>query len=678
MRRGRTFRIGLALSGAALVVLAAAGLALAVVFAGPSPEAASQGHDQEVLVKLRNPSKAAETLGTLPTKGKYAALDSGTGKSGLYVLRPADGDRAALIERLRGNPNVEYAQPNYRYRILLSPNDGYYGIQSAALGWINAPLAWDRTTGSAQAVVAVIDTGIDTTHADLAANIWRNPGEIAGNGADDDGNGLIDDVNGWNYVSNGPNVADDNSHGTHCAGIIGAVGNNGAGIAGVNWTVRLLAVKVLDGGGSGYTSNIVRAIDYLTALRGAGINVVAANCSFGGYDYDTALRDAIARAGAAGILFSCAAGNESNDNDSAKKSYPASYGLSNILSVAALNEDGSALASFSNYGATSVHLAAPGSRILSAIPGNRFAYMSGTSMATPFVAGEIALARSAYPSLSAEGLRATILGAVTSRSGLSGKVSTGGLIDLARAVGSTGSPTGTPSPTPAATPTPAKPTPTPVRPTATITPRPTTTPRPSPTTRPTPTIRPTATPKPTIRPTATPAPLTVYVVRPQVGAVTSLYPVLYWDVSGRTTSVVTFNVYVGTSAGKMTRVLANTPNRGAYFVSPLRDGQTYYWRVEAMHLGRTYAGAVWNFRASRTGRNWAASEAFEDSPILPLSADISALTGDPDDPGDGAQSRDSSSAESAPEGGGGCNGTSLSLPLLILLPGLFLLRSRGR
>ena len=298
---------------------------------------------------------------------------------------------------------------------------------------IDAPAAWDVTTGSRSVVVAVVDTGIDYNHPDLAANVWRNPRETAGDGVDNDGNGFVDDVFGWNFATNTANVFDDNSHGTHVAGTIGAVGNNGSGITGVNWQVSIMGLKFLDASGSGTTSAAIAALNYATMMRRTyGVNIVATNNSWGGGGGSTALRDAITAGGNAGILCIAAAGNESSNNDSVG-SYPANSVGPSGISVAA-TDSSNRLASFSNYGATTVQVAAPGVGIYSTTPNNSYASYSGTSMATPHVAGLVALMAAANPQATAAQIRSTIISTVTPVSGLAGKCSTGGVINAAAAV----------------------------------------------------------------------------------------------------------------------------------------------------------------------------------------------------------------------------------------------------
>jgi len=298
---------------------------------------------------------------------------------------------------------------------------------------IDAPAAWDVTTGSRSVVVAVIDSGIDYNHPDLAANVWHNPGETAGDGIDNDANGFVDDVYGWNFVTNTANVFDDHSHGTHVAGTIGAVGNNGSGITGVNWQVSIMGLKAFDASGSGTTSNAILALNYATMMRRThGVNIVATNNSWGGSGGSTALRDAITAGGNAGILCIAAAGNNGSDNDSVGV-FPANYVGTSGISVAA-TDSSNRLWSRSNYGATSVQVAAPGVEIYSTTPNNTYESYSGTSMATPHVAGLVALMAAANPQATAAQIRSTIISTVTAVPGLAGKCSTGGVINASAAV----------------------------------------------------------------------------------------------------------------------------------------------------------------------------------------------------------------------------------------------------
>ncbi|MFO0416898.1 MAG: S8 family peptidase, partial [Pseudomonadota bacterium] len=252
--------------------------------------------------------------------------------------------------------------------------------------------------------VAVIDTGVDYTHPDLAANIWINPGEVAGNGVDDDGNGYIDDLHGINALQDAVNKGDpmdDNRHGTHVAGTIGAVGDNGVGISGIAKQVKIMPIKFMDAGGSGRLSDAITAIDYMVTMKtNYGVNIAVSNNSWGGGGYSQALEAAIQRAQAAGIVFVAAAGNDAADID-LFPSYPASYEVGNVVAVAAIDRDQN-LASFSNYGGNTVDVAAPGVAILSTLPGGAYGLLSGTSMAAPHVAGVLALLFSAQSGLGVE------------------------------------------------------------------------------------------------------------------------------------------------------------------------------------------------------------------------------------------------------------------------------------
>ena len=277
-------------------------------------------------------------------------------------------------------------------------------------------------------VVAVLDTGVDYTHADLAANMWTNSVEVAGNAADDDHNGFANDVHGYNFYDDSGDAMDDSGHGTHVAGILGATGNNGQGVTGVNWSVSIMSLKFLGADGSGYTSDAVRAINYATMMRTQyGVNIRVINASWGGGGFDQSLSDAIQAAGSAGILVVAAAGNTPTNNDTAPQ-YPANYSLSNVISVAATDRTDH-LASFSSYGPSTVQLAAPGVGIYSTYPGGGYTYLSGTSMATPEVAGVAALAWSAAPNATVSQIRNAILQGVDQLPALAGKVATGGRLN---------------------------------------------------------------------------------------------------------------------------------------------------------------------------------------------------------------------------------------------------------
>jgi hypothetical protein len=298
---------------------------------------------------------------------------------------------------------------------------------------IDAPEAWASFTGnSSHIVVAVIDTGIDYNHVDLHEQMWSNPGEIPNNGIDDDDNGYVDDIHGVNFVENNGDPFDDNIHGTHCAGTIAAVGNNGVGVAGVAWRgVKLMALKFLDGRGSGRTSDAISAVDYAVA-HGARIT----SNSWGGGGSSSAMRVAIERAEAAGLLFIAAAGNSASNNDMYPH-FPSNYQVDSIVSVASTQTDGS-LSSFSCYGPETVHVAAPGSDILSTAPGNKYKSLSGTSMATPHVSGLAALVWMYRPQLTPLQLKQILLSTAVKSEQLEGRISTGAKINARLALRAAG------------------------------------------------------------------------------------------------------------------------------------------------------------------------------------------------------------------------------------------------
>ncbi len=284
------------------------------------------------------------------------------------------------IQKLRSNPNVEYAEPNYIYRINFTPDDPLFnqlwGLNNTGQSGgtvdadIDAPEAWDIQKGSEGIIVGVIDTGVDYSHEDLSANMFVNPFETP-DGVDNDLNGYVDDIYGINCISGSGNPMDDNGHGTHVSGTIGAAGNNGKGVVGVSHNVKIMALKFLDASGSGTTSDAIECMQYLIDMKQRGINIRVSNNSWGGGGYSQFLHDTISALRDNDILFIAAAGNSSSDNDS-KPFYPASYNLDNIISVAATDNNDN-LASFSNYGASSVHVAAPGVNILSTLPGGGYA-----------------------------------------------------------------------------------------------------------------------------------------------------------------------------------------------------------------------------------------------------------------------------------------------------------------
>lgn len=361
---------------------------------------------------------------------------------GIYSVALTPGtDVAAAVAYYNSAAGVLTAAPDAVVRLQQTmPNDTSY---SSLYGMtkIGAPTAWDTTTGASNFVVAVIDSGVDYTHPDLAANMWKNPGETAGDGIDNDGNGYVDDVYGWDFANDDSDPFDDNNHGTHVAGTIGAVGNNSRGVVGVNWSVKIMALKFLSGSGSGYTSDAIASLNYAVA-NGAKVS----NNSWGGGGYDSSLASAIGRARTAGHIFVAAAGNSGINIDSTP-SYPASYigSYNNVVTVAATNSS-DALASFSNYGAGNVTLAAPGVSILSTTPNNTYSSFSGTSMAAPHVSGAIALYWGANSSASYTDVISKLKSSVDTVSGLTGKVATGGRLNVAKMFATSPPPSVAPGP----------------------------------------------------------------------------------------------------------------------------------------------------------------------------------------------------------------------------------------
>lgn len=345
-----------------------------------------------------------------------------------------------IIDSLNANPFVEYAEPNYIIRADVIPNDSLFGDQWAlnntgqnggtADADIDAPEAWDITTGDTNIVVGVLDSGIDYNHPDLQDNIWTNWDEIPDNGIDDDNNGYIDDIHGWDFHNNDNDPMDDFGHGTHVAGTIGAVGNNGIGVTGVVWNVRMMALKFLGASGFGFTSDAISAIEYANNM---GVKIT--NNSWSGGGYSQTLFDIIATADTLGALFIAAAGNSSSDND-VTPNYPASYNLDNIISVASTNRNDS-LSTFSCYGLNTVDVTAPGTNILSTKPNNLYTNKDGTSMATPHVSGAVVLAWNQFPGFTHTQVKSQILGSSENINELNGKVLTGGRLNLANAVGDT-------------------------------------------------------------------------------------------------------------------------------------------------------------------------------------------------------------------------------------------------
>jgi subtilisin family serine protease len=482
----------------AVVALVAATLALALP-AG----AAADGPADGVLVRYRAGTTAAHQADARQRAG--VEREAGLALRGLEVDGAVPGggvDRA--IEALNRDPDVLYAEPDRIVRVRRAPNDSLYvrqwGLRNTGQGVPGAPpapvpvagadihaeAAWEVTTGDPGVVVAVVDTGVDATHPDLAPNVWTNPREVAANGIDDDGNGFVDDVHGWDFVGGDDVPADETAvngnpgHGTHVAGTIAARGDDGAGVAGVTWSSRLMPVRAFDQAGAATTARVVSGLVY-AAANGARI----VNVSFGAIAPSQAERDAIASFPS--TLFVVAAGNDGVSTDSGDQatcaaivgapgfnpanpprqcSFPCDYGLPNTICVAA-SDGADGLASFSDFGSRFVDLAAPGETIWSTVPGGSWASLSGTSMSVGFVAGAAALTLTHRPTLTAAQLRQALLQGVDAKASLTGKVATGGRLSAAGALAAADAivpraepaapPAPAPAPPPAAAPAPVAP-----------------------------------------------------------------------------------------------------------------------------------------------------------------------------------------------------------------------------
>jgi len=402
------------------------------VLVGFEPESSSAARD-----------KAAERVSG-SRKGKVSRANGRFAAVELVDL-PRGASNSEAIAELERDPAVAYAEPNWRVQAEATSTDPYftngslwgmYGDASSPANQYGSQAAetWATgNTGSKTAYVGVIDEGIQYTHPDLDANAWTNPYDPI-DGKDNDSNGYVDDKNGWDFYSNNNTIYDggkkgtQDAHGTHVTGTIGAE-SNGTGVVGVNWNVTYISGKFL-GPAGGYTSDAIEAVDYFTNLKKRGLNIVATNNSWGGGGYSQGLFEAIERANAQNILFVAAAGNEGVNTDTSAR-YPSSYSNANIISVAAIDSNGS-LASFSNYGATSVDLGAPGVSINSTLPFNKYGAYSGTSMATPHVTGAAALYASTYPGATAAQIKTAILASAvkTPTPSLTTQTVTGGRLNV--------------------------------------------------------------------------------------------------------------------------------------------------------------------------------------------------------------------------------------------------------
>jgi len=385
----------------------------------------------ELLVQFRagaTPAEMGRALGRANAQHVEDVLPASRRRDGrgdlVLVRHQPDLPPAAARQALQSDAAVEFAEPNWIYEHQAVSNDPYYTNGSlwgmygsdtspANKYGSNAAAAWkDGKTGLATVFVGVIDEGIQLTHPDLAGQVWVNPFDWP-DGKDNDGNGYVDDINGWDFDGNNNTIYDGGTkgnlddHGTHVAGTIAAIGGNGVGVAGIYWKTKLISGKFL-GRSGGTTANAIKAVDYMTDLKTRHhINIVATNNSWGGGGFSQALLDAINRAGAAEILFVAAAGNSARNNDTTA-SYPSNYTLDNVIAVGSLTSTGT-MSSFSNYGATSVDIFAPGSYINSTTAFNTYSLYSGTSMATPHVTGAAALYAATHPGATAAQIKNAIL-----------------------------------------------------------------------------------------------------------------------------------------------------------------------------------------------------------------------------------------------------------------------------
>ena len=404
----------------------------------------------EVLVKFKSgiSNEAIETLTSRLHDRVEDRIENIAGWTAIDDLDNADPN--AIVAEYSRFEEVEYAEPNFEISldteetegplVPIFPHDPQFNDQWALANSgqrggkqgadISATLAWATTTGSEDLVVAVLDTGVDYTHEDLMENMWVRPAEM--DPYQDSELGTIDDEHGFNAIESAADPMDDNGHGTHCAGIIGAEGENDRGIAGVNWKVKIMPLKFMNAGGFGSTKDAIEAINYVIDRKKAGVNVRIISASWGSTQKSRALEDVIRKAYENDILFVAAAGNSTVDNDR-QPHFPSSYNVPNVISVAALDRNDQ-LAKFSNYGAKSVAVAAPGVEILSTWLGNSYEEKSGTSMATPVVSGVAALILAQHPRMSVTDLRKKLMDSTDPIVALKGKTVTGGRINAAKAL----------------------------------------------------------------------------------------------------------------------------------------------------------------------------------------------------------------------------------------------------
>jgi len=417
-----------------------------------------KGSKDEVLVRFK-PGVSLDKIREIAFANHDQLTDEIESVGGLSVIDDLDNaDAAAVAAQYSAMGDVLYAEPNFEIRLdritdsegrpvadpvlrtAQLPNDPMFaelwalnnlgrdgGVNRADL---DALKAWETTKGDEAVVVAVLDSGVDYTHSDLAANMWHRPAGVPA--YTDDELGTFNDENGFNRTDSIADPMDDNGHGTHCAGIIGAEGDNGIGVSGINWHVKIMPLKFLGRGGMGTAQDAIEAINYTIDRKKHGVNIRIISASWGSNTKSKALEDTIRAAGDAGILFVAAAGNDGSNNDR-RAHYPSNYDLPNVISVAALDRTDN-LAGFSNYGVKTVHIAAPGKDILSTWLNDGYREASGTSMATPYVSGVAALIVANQPNISMARLRERLLGTADPIPSLAGKVATGGRVCAANAL----------------------------------------------------------------------------------------------------------------------------------------------------------------------------------------------------------------------------------------------------
>lgn len=418
---------------------------------------AAKNSAPEVLVRFK-PGVSLDRIRAIAAGNHDQLTDEVESVSGLSVIDDLDNaDASTVAAQYAAMSDVLYAEPNFQIKlddpIVKRLNDGIYRESTAshpndpmfneqwalnntgadggtARADLDALEAWLTTQGSDEIVVAVLDTGVDFTHEDLRENMWFRPESLAA--YDDDELGEFNDLNGFNGTDQISDPMDDNGHGTHCAGIIGAEGDNGIGVSGINWHVKIMPLKFLGRGGSGSASDAIEAINYAIDRKEHGVSVRIISASWGSRTRSKALEDAIRAAGDAGILFVAAAGNDGSDNDRYPH-YPSNYDLPNVISVAALDRTDH-LAGFSNFGTKTVHIAAPGKDILSTWLNDDYREASGTSMATPYVSGVAALVLANEPRMTVAQLRDRLLKTADKLDSLNGKVATGGRVCAANAL----------------------------------------------------------------------------------------------------------------------------------------------------------------------------------------------------------------------------------------------------